>query len=160
MTGSVRGDHWRDVRSCVTLHHSLPMPRGVPRRIRWLTADRRRIEQDLRTHERHRACGLGEPLVPTNSHADLAVCGVPHSESGVTWAEVELLGVARPIRNVALAIDAHHRAVSIQHCNRVEQRIVGTFEHADRKNYSEFSCNVLEVSHCWMPVDWQRASVL
>ena len=64
---------------------------------------------------------------------------------GVAGAEVVLLLVARAVRNVRLAIDAEHAAIRIEDRDRVEVRMPGALEEADRQHHAELARDRLEV---------------
>ena len=76
-----------------------------------LTADRRRVEEHVRTLQRHGARRLGEPLVPADPDTQPTVPGGPGPESRVPRVEVELLFVTGTVRNVRLAVDPEHVTV-------------------------------------------------
>ena len=149
----IRRHDRHQVRSGVALHHALPMPRRVPRRVRRLAADRGRVQEHLGAEQRHAARRFGEPLVPADADADRAVPRVPHPESGVARREVVLLGVAGPVGDVALAVRAEHRPVGIDDHDRVEPRLAGPLVEAQRKDDTELGGDSREVLDGRMPVE-------
>ena len=78
---------------------------------RGMPADGGGVEENLGALQRGEAGAFGEPLVPADQDADLAVGGVPGAEAGVAGGEVEFFVVERVIGDVHLAIDAFDRAV-------------------------------------------------
>ena len=94
-------------------------------------ADRRRVQEQVRPLQRHGSCGLGEPLVPADPHPDAAVASPPGLEPGVARVEVELLLVARPVRDVRLAVDPEHDAV-FDDRHRIEVGRSGCLEERNR----------------------------
>src|SRR5688572_28574984 len=103
---AVRGDQRHHVCRGVALHGALPVIARIEGRILRLGADRGREEEDLGAHERHRARGLREPLVPAYGDAERAESCTPGLEPGVARREIELLVVARALRDLRLAVDA------------------------------------------------------
>ncbi len=101
----------------------------------------------VRAHQRHAARGLGEPLVPADADAERAEARLPDAEAGVAGREVELLVVARALRDVRLAVDAEHLAVGVDHRQRVEVGVVGALEHAERQHHAELARQRLEAPH-------------
>ena len=117
------------------------------RRVVRFGADRRRVHEDVRAHQRHAARGFGEPLVPADADADRAEARLPHAEARVTGREIELLVVARPLRDVRLAVDAEHLAIGVDHGKRVVVRVIGALEHAHRQHHAQLLRQRLEVPH-------------
>ncbi len=128
---AVGGDEGHEVRTGVSLHDALPVRARVPRGIGRFAADRRRVEQHLGPGERHAARRLGEPLIPADPNTDDSVRGGPDAKASVARAEVVLLGVARTVGDVALAIRAKDRAIGIDDDDAVEHRVVGALEDTD-----------------------------
>ncbi len=96
-----------------------------------LVADGGRVDQEIGTLEGHGPGRLGEPLVPADTDTDAAVAGGPGPETGVAGAEVELLLVSRPVRDVRLPVDPQHHAV-LDHRHRVEVHGRCRLEERDR----------------------------
>src|SRR5688572_22126198 len=97
---AIRGDERHHVRRRVALHRALPVPARVERRVLRLRADRGREQENLGALQRHRARGLGEPLVPAHRDARRAEARRPDLEARVARREVELLVVARALGDV------------------------------------------------------------
>ena len=76
-------------------------------------ADGGRIDEHLCAAESHQPSGFGIPLVPTNEHPDFPKARVPHWPAAVSGSEIELLLEAGILRDVALSIEPHQRAVRI-----------------------------------------------
>src|SRR5688572_2347554 len=93
------GSHQRhEVGRSVALLRALPVFARIHRwGGRWLTADGRGIQQQLRAHERHRPGAFWKPLIPADAHTDAAVLRVPHAESCVTRCKVALLLISRTV---------------------------------------------------------------
>ena len=122
----------------MTLHHPLPVAGAVEARIVRLGADGSRVEQHLRTQEGHDPRRFGEPLVPADPDPDRGHLGVPDAKARIPLVEVELLLVAGPVRDVALAVGAEHAPVGVDHGQRVEVGVVGALEEAHRQDHMEF----------------------
>ena len=104
---AIHADHEETVGDRVRTLDGMPRVAlgGVDGRILFeLPADRRRIEEDVRTEQRRRACGLGEPLIPADEHAESSRRRFMHLEAEIPGREVELLVVERIVRDVHLAI--------------------------------------------------------
>src|SRR3990170_6705075 len=106
LADAIRGDERHHVGRRVALHRALPVPPGIQRRVLRLGADRRRIEKDLCSKQRHRARRLRKPLVPADRNAKRAEARLPGLESGVARREVEFLVVTGALGNVRLAVEA------------------------------------------------------
>src|SRR5690348_169738 len=104
---------------------------------RRLAPDRCGIEQSFRADQGHAARTLGKPLVPADAGAEDAELGAPDPESGIAWGEVEFLLIARAVRNMRLAITAHHRSVRVDHRQRVEMGMTRLLEETYRQNDTE-----------------------
>ena len=135
----------REVGPGVSLHHPLPVAAGVPVGIRGLAADGGRVEQHVGAEQGHAAGGLREPLVPADADADGAVPRLPHPEPGVARVEVVLLGVARAVGDVALAVRAERRAVGVDDHDRVVGGPVGPLVHAERQDHFQLGGQLAEV---------------
>src|SRR3546814_4457123 len=61
-----------------------------------------------------------------------AVAGLPYLEAGIAGAEIEFLRIARTVGDVALAIDAHHRALIVDHGEAVVMMMSLRLEEAGR----------------------------
>ncbi len=142
---AVAGDQRHQVGAGVALLDALPVVARGDVRVMWLAADGGGVEQQFGAHQRHAARGLGEPLVPTDGHADPGVAGVPDLEAGIAGVEVVLLVVAGAVRDVALAVDAQQRAVGIDDGDGVEARAPGLLEEADRQNHRQLLGDLLEM---------------
>lgn len=66
-------------------------------------------------------------------------CVCQTRKTGIAGGEVEFLGVARPIRNVALAVEPEHGAVGVDHGEAVEGGLAGALEKAERQHDAEFA---------------------
>ena len=111
----VGGDDGDDVGDGMADHRPAPQPRRVEIRVVRLGADRGRIKQDFGAHQHQAARGLGIPLVPANADAERSGRNRPGLEAAVSGPEVEFLRIAGPVRNVALAVDAHESALIVDH---------------------------------------------
>src|SRR5258708_1234349 len=110
----------------MTLHHAPPMCLGVHRRRgRGFAANSRRIEQNLRTLQRHDARTFRKPLIPAYSRAEFTVAGLPNLESRIAGTEIELLLVSGAIRNVGFAIAPEHTPVGVDHGERIVIGVMG-----------------------------------
>ena len=87
--------------------------------------------------QRHDARALGKPLIPADADAEPAVTRMPDPKPGVARAEIELLLIARAVRDMRLAVDAESPAVGIEHRQRIEIDIAGALEEADRQHHRE-----------------------
>ena len=113
------------------LLHTLPVITRTDAGVVRLAADRGRIEQHLSSHQRHAAGAFREPLIPTNTHANFRVAGLPDLEAGVARIEIVLFMVARAIRNMALAVDTQVTAVGINNGDAVIARTPRQLKEAD-----------------------------
>src|SRR5207249_1992278 len=64
----------------------------------------------------------------------------PRPEAGIAGPEVELLLVSRPVRNVALAVDAEHLPVRIDDRDAVEILLAGPLEERHGYDDAELAC--------------------
>ena len=128
---AVCGDDGDGIGNGVALHRPLPLQMRVEGRVLRLGADRGGIEQDFRTLQHHAARGFGIPLVPANADADSAVLGAPHLEAGIAGPEIIFLQIARPVGDMALAIDAKDRAVCVGNRHAVVMTRAVLFEEGD-----------------------------
>jgi hypothetical protein len=110
-----------------------------------LGADGRRKHENLGTHERHRARGLGKPLIPADRDAELRKLGIEYLESRVARREVILLVVARALRDVRFAVAAEHLAAGIHDHHGIIEGIVRLLEHAHRQHHVELARKRTEV---------------
>src|SRR3984885_2349863 len=122
------------------------IPRVDRQRGRRLTANCRRIKENLRPEQRHRPRGLREPLIPANSHANACELRVPDFEARVAGAEVTLLLVARPVGNVRLPVDAEIRPIRVDNRYGVEVRLARVLEEADRQHNTQLTRDRTEVT--------------
>ena len=113
-------------------HRPTPHAAGVEAVVIGFRADGGREEQHLRAHQRHDPCRFGIPLVPADADADSAVPRRPHLETRIAGAEIIFLLIARPIGNMALAIDAHDLARVIDHREAVIMMLAVALEEAGR----------------------------
>jgi hypothetical protein len=74
----------------------------------------------------------------------VAVARLPHLEAGVAGPEVELLFVAGPIGDVALAVDAQQRAVGVHHRQAVVVGRPRLLEERHRDRHLELTGERLE----------------
>ena len=114
--GRADGD---DIAHGVSLHGPAPARGGVETAVMGLRPDGGGVEQHLRAHQRHGARRFRKPLVPANAHADAAERGIPDLEAGIAGAEIVLLLIARPVGDMALAVDAQRLAARVQHDQRI-----------------------------------------
>ena len=135
---AVGADHGDDVRHRMALHGAPPRVAGVEAGVVRLRTDGGRIEQHLGPHQRHGPRGLGVPLVPADADAQAAEAAVPDAEAGVAGAEIVLFLVARPVGDVAFAIEAHQRAVGVDHHQAVEIVRPLALEDRDRNDHAQF----------------------
>jgi hypothetical protein len=91
--------------------------------------------------------------IATPSFANLRV---EHLEAGVAGREIEFLVIARTFGNVRLAVAAEHRAVGIDHHQRIVERVVGALEHADRQHHAEFARQRAKMLHRRMALERLR----
>src|SRR5579884_943220 len=104
----------------MTNHCTPPQARRVEIGVVRFSPDCRRIEQDVRSHEHHRAGCFGIPLIPADTDAELCTMrALPHLEARVPGAEVEFLLIARTVGDMALAVNPGDRAVGADHCERI-----------------------------------------
>ncbi len=78
-----------------------------------MPADRRGIEQHVRSLQRRQARALGIPLVPADQRAELSEVRLERFEAEIARREVELLVVQRIVGDVHLAIDARQLAARV-----------------------------------------------
>src|SRR5512146_429696 len=113
-----------------------------------LGSDRRRIEEDVRAHQHHRARRLRVPLVPADAHAERRmVRAVPYLETCVPGPEVELLLIAGPVWDVALAVDAGDLSVGPDHRKAVVMMRTIGLEEAGRDPDLELLGQLLHCNH-------------
>ena len=109
-----------------------------------LGAYRSWVEQQFRAVQSHAARRLREPLIPAYPHAYLSEAGVPHFKSGVAGGEVELLLIEVVVRNMGLAVNAHHGAVGVYHCDAVVKHVAVLLVKANRKHHGKLLRHRLE----------------
>ena len=85
--------------------------------------------------------------------ADDGVLRAPDLKSGVTRVEVVLLGVARAVGDVALAIGAEHGAVGVDDHDAVVGGVVGPLVDAQREDDAELGGDAAEVLDRRMALD-------
>src|SRR5262249_402599 len=90
-------------------------------------------------HQRHRARGLGKPLIPADSGPDAPEARRPHFETGVPGAEVVLLLIAGAVGDVGFTIDAEVAAIGIQNRYGIEERGPRALEEAYRQHDSKLA---------------------
>ena len=122
----------------MALHGAPPGQGGVQAGVVGLGADGCGIEQHLGPHQGHGAGALRVPLVPADADADAAEAGVPDPETRVAGPKIVLLHIARAVRDVALAIDAHQRPVGVDHHQAVEIVRPLALEDRDRQHHAQF----------------------
>ena len=132
LADAVGRDHGHAVGHRMADHRAAPHAAGVEVRIIGFGADRGRIEQHLRAHQRHAAGRFRIPLVPADADADRAVAGVPHLEAAIAGAEIIFFLIARPVGDMALAIDAHDLALVVDHGERIIIMLAIALEKAGR----------------------------
>ena len=88
---AVGGGDRHQIGAGMAAHRDAPMLHGIEVRPSRLGADRGRVEQELRAHQRHGARRLREPLVPADADADRPEARRPDAKAGIARAEVELL---------------------------------------------------------------------
>jgi hypothetical protein len=137
-------------------HHRLPMRLAVPGGLRGLRPDRARIKQHLRPHQRHGPGAFREPLVPADPHADPPHGRVPDPEPRIPRREVELLLIARILRDMRLAIDPQHPPIRVRHGNRVEMRLPRLLEERDREHHPQLARQRREARHEPVPLERLR----
>ena len=135
---TVGGDHRDDVGHRMALHDAAPGVAGVQAGVVGLAADGGGIEQHLGPHQGHGARGLRIPLVPADARADPAVAGLPDLEAGVARTEVVLLLIARPVGDVALAVDAEQGPVRVRHHQAVVVVRPLALVNGDGDHHAEF----------------------
>ena len=140
----VRRHDGHDVRHRVADHDALPRVLRVEARVVGLGANGRGVEKHLGAEERHGTGALGVPLIPANTHTNSPEAGLPNLEARVAGAEVKRLLVARPVGDVALAVDAHHVAGVADHRDRVVVRVARALEEGHGNDNREF---LAECSH-------------
>ena len=116
MANAIRRGDIAAVRDRVTALDGFPG--GMLRRaefllFRWMPADRRWIENDLRAAQRGEPRRFGIPLVPANADADFAVLRLPRLKSEIARREIKFLVIQRIVRNVHLAIFAEQFSVCV-----------------------------------------------
>src|ERR1700681_4377768 len=122
----------------MALLRALPVQSRIHRRRRRrLAADRGRIQQQLRAHQRHDARALGKTLIPADGGTDAPIAGIEYPKAGITGGEIELLLVARAVRDMRLAVDAEPPAIGIEHRQRIEIDIARALKEADRQYHLE-----------------------
>ena len=107
----------------MALHDPSPVAARIKGWVLGLRADGGRVEECFSPKQRTAARGFWEPLIPANAGTERAVAGLPNREAGIAWREIELLAIARAIGNVRFAVVVHHRAVGVDHDERVEERV-------------------------------------
>jgi hypothetical protein len=110
------------------------------------SADRGGIEQEIGAGERHGAGGFWEPLVPADRHADRSKAGGEAAKAGVAGAKEELLLIARPVGDMALAVQPEVAAVGIKDLDRVVVFGAGLLEERDRDDHAELLGQRLKVA--------------
>ena len=120
-------------------HHHLPVRGAVIARCGRFRPDGGGIQQHLCPHQRHGAGAFGEPLIPADTDADPAISGVPDPKTGIAGAEVIFLLIPRPLRDMAFAVKPQYRAVGIGNRHRIEMRLPGLFEKADRQHHTKLA---------------------
>src|SRR6185312_8136526 len=82
---------------------------------------------------------FGKPLVPADRRADAGEARRPDAKAAVPRGEIELLLVARAVRDMGFSIDPEAAAVRIKHRQGIEKHIAGTLEEADRQHHAELA---------------------
>jgi len=101
--------------------------------------------EDRRFHAQPVACADCGPRIwfETGTEAgtatvhgtDAAVAGIENAKAGVAGTEIELLLVARAVRDVRLAIDAEPPPIGVDHRQRIKIDIARTLEEADGQHH-------------------------
>ncbi|AGE55905.1 hypothetical protein ATCVMO0605SPH_216L [Acanthocystis turfacea Chlorella virus MO0605SPH] len=112
-----------------------------------LAADRSGHHDEVRAKKRQDARDLGKPLVPANCDSNLSKLGVCNAKLVVARAEVELLVVARSLRNMRLAIDARNGTIHIRNHYRVVVFVVVLFKEGHDDDDPELSREVRKPGH-------------
>ncbi|AGE49084.1 hypothetical protein ATCVBr0604L_213L [Acanthocystis turfacea Chlorella virus Br0604L] len=112
-----------------------------------LAADRSGHHDEVCAKKRQDARDLGKPLVPANCDSNLSKLGVCNAKLVVARAEVELLVVARSLRNMRLAIDARNCTIHIRNHHRVVVFVVVLFKEGHDDDDPEFSRKVRKPGH-------------
>src|SRR3546814_3268065 len=99
----------------MALHRAAPHAASVEVGVIGFRSDRGRIKEQFGAHQRHRARGFGIPLVPAHADADPRAKDVPDLETGIAGPEIIFFLITGAVGNVALAIQAHDRAVGADH---------------------------------------------
>ncbi len=138
LEASAIGAHHRDhVGDRVALHGAAPRQGGVQVGIVRLGADGGGVEQHLGAHQGHGPGGFRIPLVPADADAQATEAAVPDLEAGVAGAEIVLLHIARPVGDVAFAVEAHERAVRVHHHQGIEIVRPLALEDRDRQHHPQ-----------------------
>ena len=78
------------------------------------------------------------------AHAYLSEAGVPHFKSSVAGGEVELLLIEVVVRDMGLAVNAHHGAVGVYHRDAVVKHVAVLLVKAYRKHHGKLLRHRLE----------------
>ncbi len=153
---TVGGGEVHGVADRVSVHRPPPHVGGVVvGLVADLTADRGRVQQHVGTEQRHRASGLGEPLVPADPDPDRAVPRRPGAKAGVAGVEIELLLVPRTIGDVRLSIGAEHLTV-FDDGHRVVVRLSGALEEGHRDDGAAAGGHLADCDDARVFVDRRR----
>src|ERR1700726_1734888 len=104
---------------------TLNSPPGVELRgaelllLRWMPANRRGIEKNIRPAQARKARPFRIPLVPAHQHADAREMSIEIRKSQVAGREIEFFVVKWIVRNMHLAIFAERRPVGVNRNSRI-----------------------------------------
>ena len=116
MSAAIRHSDVNAIRDGVAALHGAPgvMLRRAERLLLVrVPANRRGVEKHGRAPQRHQPRRLRIPLVPADERPDAPDARVESPKAEVARSEVELLVVGRIVRDVHLAIQAHHATVRV-----------------------------------------------
>src|SRR5690606_30588279 len=119
---AIDGEHEAAVRDRVAPLYRLPrrvLPLAVLGLLLGMPTDRSRVDQELRAAQRREPCRLRIPLIPADEHAELGGAGRERPKAQVARREIELLVVARIVRNVHLPVLADVAAPTVEHGGRI-----------------------------------------
>src|SRR5262245_44661831 len=131
----------------MALHGALPLEMRVERGVVRLRTDGGGVEQDLGAFEHKRPRRFRVPLIPADADADGAGARWPRLEAGVAGAEVIFLHVARPVGDVALAIDPEDFAARAGDRDAVEIARAVFLEEGDGNDDAKFVSEFSEREH-------------
>ncbi len=131
----------------MALHRALPMGGAVQIGIMRLGSDGGREHQHLGAHQSQRPCGFRKPLIPTHPASQPGVTRLNHLEPGIAGREIELLLIARGLRDMRLAVVGQYLAISVYHRQRVVMRETRTLEIGDRQDHLQPPGQIAKMLH-------------